>query len=151
MKNIFKLSILLIFCMFVSINSYGESKMENNIDFKKIAKDIRKIEPKPPLLSSGDWKQQGTDVSKYFTNVINENDDIYKLKEILEKNDYFVDWRDENGKKIKTENQKAKELNALFVFNKIFQQRDAGIILGVTFNDAKNITNIKAIYFTYPY
>lgn len=42
MKNIFKLSILLIFCMFMSINSYGENKMESNIDFKKIANDIRK-------------------------------------------------------------------------------------------------------------
>ncbi|MBQ9619381.1 MAG: hypothetical protein IJR44_02705 [Neisseriaceae bacterium] len=151
MKSVKSIMIVLAFItvFFISNVLYGgsfvsETTSNNDVDFAKIAKEIKRKEARPPISLS----EEGIDVSKYFIDAINKNEDVYKLKNKLTENGYFVDWRDKYGKI--TEDKKANELNALFVFRGFFfRHPDTGIILSIEFDEFKSITNIKAIYFTY--
>lgn len=155
MKSVKSIMIVLTFIsvFFISNVLYGgsfvsETTSNNDVDFAKIAKKIKRKEAKPPMLLSGDWREQGTDVSKYFIDAINKNEDVFKLKDRLHRNGYFIQWRDEYGNI--TESKKAKELDASFIFYRFFfHHPDTGIILSIEFDEFKSITNIKAIYFTY--
>ena len=104
------------------------------------------------MLKDGDIWKQGVDVSNYFTQLKQDNLDVFHVKNILESQGYYTAWRDEKSHLVQDFSQ-AKSLNSLKVYkHKIpLMGRDKGIIVGVFFDDTGKVFEVKAIYFKYPY
>lgn len=143
-----------LFCIFSLENVYGDTKMNEKVDFKKIAQQIKKDEPRPPRYGQG----KVTDVSSYFQFVVN-NKNVNELKEELDKAGYYTRWEDD--KNVVQTIQEAKLLTASFSFNipiykrftgrYIMSRYDSLIVINFFFNDMGVVTHIKAIHFSDPH
>ena len=141
--------VVILFCAWSLENLYINSDVGSSTNFKKIAKQIKKNEKRPPQLKYGSPWEQGRDVSKYFVSAIKKGDDIFIIKDKLSKDGYLIDWRDKNGDKIESNKQKAVQLNALFVsYTGPLRMRDTCILLGIFFDDNNKVIEIKTHYVT---
>lgn len=145
--------ILLFFCItFYFGNLYAQNQVGDKMDISNIEKVIKNEHPKPPLLKDGEIWKQGVDISNYFTQLKQDNLDVFHIKKILEEQGYVTSWRNEKGERVQDVLQ-AKSLNSLKEYkNKIpLIGRDKGITIGVFFDNTGKVLEIKAIYFKYPY
>ena len=159
MKSVKSIMIVLAFISMFCISNalYGDSFVskttnKDNVDFAKVAKKISQNEQRPPRLIHGDPLNQGIDVSCYFSNVIKKGDDVFKIKEKLIIDGFLINWRDENGNIVRSQEQKTVQLSAVFIFytgiSGIISKRDRFILLNISFDDMYRVTKINARYIT---